>query len=230
MITSKEVKDLVIKLGADLCGIASVDRFSGTPEGFRPTDIFKSCRSVISYGKRTPVSLVNSTTLIPYTEAGIIGMHEIDRIGLELSLHLEDNGTSSVLIPGNDPYEYWDTEKTEGRGIMSHKHAAQLAGLGVMGRSTLLINKKYGNMLLLGTLLVDAELEPDPVITESYCAPGCRRCIDSCPTKALDGVTANQKLCRQASIVVTKKGYVVKGCAECRKVCPNISGVKNTYK
>ena len=36
LFESKKVKEIVFNMGADLCGIASADRFGGAPEGFRP--------------------------------------------------------------------------------------------------------------------------------------------------------------------------------------------------
>jgi len=50
----KTVKDLVINLGADLWGIAPEKRFLNAPEGFRPTDIYSNCQSVIVFAKRMP--------------------------------------------------------------------------------------------------------------------------------------------------------------------------------
>lgn len=51
-LTSRNVKELMLSLGADLCGIASMDRFDGAPEGFHPLDVMPSCKSVISFGCR----------------------------------------------------------------------------------------------------------------------------------------------------------------------------------
>ena len=53
-VTAEEVKRLLISLGADLCGIASVDRFGAAPEGFHPQDVYPQCRSVISFACRVP--------------------------------------------------------------------------------------------------------------------------------------------------------------------------------
>ncbi len=54
MMDSQEVKRMTRELGADLVGIASVQRFDTAPEGFRPTDVFPGAKSVIAYAKRSP--------------------------------------------------------------------------------------------------------------------------------------------------------------------------------
>ncbi len=43
-------------LGADLCGIASIDRFANAPKGYHPLDVFTACKSVISLRYRYPVA------------------------------------------------------------------------------------------------------------------------------------------------------------------------------
>ncbi|MFX1365947.1 MAG: hypothetical protein ACFE9Y_13605, partial [Promethearchaeota archaeon] len=52
-INSNYIKNRINNLGADLCGIASVDRFKDAPKGFHPIDIFPECKSIIVFLKRT---------------------------------------------------------------------------------------------------------------------------------------------------------------------------------
>ena len=46
-MTTQEVKQRLYDLGADLCGIASIDRFNGAPSGYHPLDVLPTCQSVI---------------------------------------------------------------------------------------------------------------------------------------------------------------------------------------
>ena len=55
MTDSKMVKEILFGLGADLCGIASMDRFANAPKGHHPLDVLPTCKSVISFGCRFPV-------------------------------------------------------------------------------------------------------------------------------------------------------------------------------
>jgi epoxyqueuosine reductase QueG len=225
MVDNETVKRVLYDLGADLCGIAPVERFSGAPKGFHPADICAECRAVIVFAKRLPSAVLAATGCVPYTRANDQAVPEVDSISFHAALRLEDLGLRSVVIPSDDPYEHWEPERMHGRGILSLRHAGWLAGLGVLGRSTLLINERYGNMIQIGALLVDEELEGDPLAAYEACLPDCDLCIDSCPQGALDGNTVDQRLCRQASMVVTQKGYVLRKCYACRAVCPHALGL-----
>ena len=105
------------------------------------------------------------------------------------------------------------------RGILSLKHLAQLSGIGWIGKNTLLINKKYGNRLHLGAVITNAELTEDDLVS-NLCPESCSICLKSCPQSALDGITVNQKKCREICGSVTDGGGFVYSCNICRKVCP----------
>lgn len=96
----------------------------------------------------------------------------------------------------------------------------------MIGKSTLLINDQYGNMIWLGGVLTSLELEPDSPATYEACGE-CNICIDSCPGEALDGTTIIQKKCREESIFSSEAGGVYYGCNKCRTLCPNCLGVKS---
>jgi epoxyqueuosine reductase len=225
MVDSNQIKSLARDFGADLCGMASVDRFQAAPEGFRPTDIYPDCQSVIVFAKRLPTTALFMPNCVPYTHVNQMGVQEVDRLGFLLALKLEDMGLKAVPIPSDDPYEHWEPERSYGRAILSLRHAGYLAGLGQLGKNTLLMNNQYGNMIQIGAILTDIALEIDPLATYDSCLAQCRRCLDACPQGALDGVTVNQQLCRPLSAVRTEKGYILKKCSRCRSACPHCLGI-----
>ncbi len=53
-IRSIEIKNYAKNIGADLTGIASIDRFKNAPKGHHPKDILESCKSVIVCAKKMP--------------------------------------------------------------------------------------------------------------------------------------------------------------------------------
>jgi epoxyqueuosine reductase len=226
-LDSKEIKDLIINLGADLCGIASEKRFLDAPEGFRPTDIYSKCKSVIVFAKRMPSESLFAENCVPYTHINAIITREVDELGMYIALELEKAGIKAVPVPSDDPYEHWEPERSYGRAILSMRHAGYLAGLGVLGKNTLLINKDFGNMIQIGVVLVNIELDEDPLANYEGCLLNCNLCIDSCPQKALNGKTVNQELCRPISNYKNEKGFFLKKCSICRKICPNALGTKH---
>ena len=222
---SLKIKRLAHSLGADLCGIAPVDRFSDAPEGFHPRDIYHLCESVIVIAKRIPVETVYAASPVPYTHMNNMIRDEADRIAIKMSLFMQDMRINTIPIPASEPYEYWIPEISHGRAILSLRHAGYLAGLGVLGKNTLLMNQKYGSMIHLAALLINKKLVGDPISTYYRCDNNCQICLHSCPQSALNGLTVDQKLCRERSCYITKKGFHLINCNICRRVCPYIAGM-----
>jgi epoxyqueuosine reductase len=114
------------------------------------------------------------------------------------------------------------------------REAAARAGVGFYGKNTLLITRRHGSWVVLGTLITDVELEPTPPL-ELDCGE-CRLCIDACPTGALDEpgtLDANRCLSywTQAASPIPVEyreelGAQVYGCDICQDVCPWNRGVE----
>jgi epoxyqueuosine reductase QueG len=217
--TSSEIKNLPLSLGAEKCGIASVDRFENAPDGFHPNDIYQRCKSVIVFLIQMPTEIIMASNPVPYSHTAYLIYSKLDKIALEFCKSIQNIGSHAIPIPADVPYLYWDNENRHGMGILSLRHAGYLAGLGILGRNNLLINPDLGNMVYIGAILTDIELEPDPILENTKCPPKCRICLDSCPVNALDGLTVNQKLCRQFTGLKHERGFNIYGCNVCRKVC-----------
>jgi epoxyqueuosine reductase QueG len=224
-----EIRELVLSQGADLCGFANIDRFDKAPSGFHPRDLFHDCSSVISFAVGLPKGLGRVAPRLVYGYYNSMSCPETDHIAFLSAKKIEKEFSCiAVPIPCDGPYEYWDNEKMEGRGLLSMKHIALKAGLGSLGKNTLLMNEKLGNLLTLGAILTDLELESDP-IPKSCCAPECRLCIEACPVDAIKSGSIDQKLCRVNTYGKTERGFDTVDCNRCRTVCP-INGVTNHLK
>lgn len=81
-------------------------------------------------------------------------------------------------------------------GVFSHKLAANLAGLGWIGKSCLLITPDYGPRIRLATILTDAPLKASSMIS-SKCG-NCMECVNICPAKAFTGASFNPLEPREA--------------------------------
>jgi epoxyqueuosine reductase QueG len=223
----EQIRELVLSLGADICGFANIDRFDGAPSGFRPRDIFSACKSVISFGIALPKGLAQVNPRLVYGYYNTFCIHEVDRIAFLSAKSMETaHRCTAVPLPCDSPYEYWDSAKMEGRGLLSMKHIAVAAGLGVIGKSSLLLNNRYGNMLEIGAVLTDLDMPSDPV-AENICTVNCRKCIDHCPAGAIANSVVNQKLCRNHTYGKTKRGFDTTDCNTCRTVCPVCYGTRN---
>jgi epoxyqueuosine reductase len=224
MKNSVMIKEMAHKLGADLCGIAPVERFDNAPNGFHPYDIYPGTKSVIVIAKREIESTLHTKSPVPYTFSTEITLQKVFSITIDLIYEIEKAGFFAVPVP-SEPYEYWDESTMTGKGILSLKHAGHQAGLGVIGRNSLLVNQKYGNLMRLGAILTNANLEGDAIQALDLCSDSCNLCIKNCPVEAINCNQVDQSKCRPNSAIVNKKGYSLYTCNICRKVCPNRAGV-----
>lgn len=221
---SANVKETATALGVDLCGIASIGRFEDAPEGFHPRDVLPECQSVIVLVCRFLKSTLFAKSTIPYTDVRNELSRRMDSLAIRLSYILESKDMLAIPINSIGPIE-WDARTNKSRGIISLKHAAELAGLGKIGKNTLLINAQYGNMIWLSAVLVSEQLEPDPIAHYEGCIPTCTICLESCPIQALDGVSMNQMACWDYAFGKHNGGEWRIKCFTCRKVCPHSLGI-----
>ena len=109
---------------------------------------------------------------------------------------------------------------------------AALAGLGWIGKNTLLIHPKQGSYLFLGEVLINQETGMGPAPIADFCG-GCRRCLDVCPTQALPRPhELNSNRCisywtleKRGALDISQDdrklmGRWVAGCDLCQEVCP----------
>jgi len=114
------------------------------------------------------------------------------------------------------------------------REAAARSGVGFYGKNTMLITRRHGSWVVLGTLVTDQELEPTPPL-DADCG-SCTLCIEACPTDALDEPgTLDATRClsywTQAPAAIPEDyraelGAQVYGCDICQDVCPWNRGVE----
>ncbi len=204
-LTAAMVKEQALAMGADLCGIAPMERFEGTPKQFDPRYIFPNAKSCIVLGFRIPRGYFRGIEEGTYfaSYAGM-GYGNINRIVTPLSLRylccfIEDFGWEAVPVPnlfmGNSVK--FDTQQhapeysvpvREGLPnpdiLVDYRICAYLAGMGQIGYSKVFLTPEFGPFQRFVILLTDAELEPDPIYEGQLC-DRCMRCARACTGNAI---------------------------------------------
>jgi epoxyqueuosine reductase len=115
-------------------------------------------------------------------------------------------------------------------GPILERDLAQRAGLGWIGKNSMLIHPKAGSYFFLSEILLGIELEPDAPFTADHCG-SCTRCIDACPTACINSNrTLDARRCL-SYLTIEHKGVTPKdlrshqgnwifGCDICQQVCP----------
>lgn len=177
------LREVCIEAGADDVGFVGIDR----PELSRDKDSIlgyfprtKALISIVCRMNREPIrSPARSVSNLEFHHIG----DKVNEVARRIVSILEEQGiraaNPSMGFPmemGNFPGKTW---------VVSHKTAAVAAGLGHMGIHRNVIHPKFGNFILLGTVLVEAEIESyDAPIDYNPCLE-CKLCVAACPVGAI---------------------------------------------
>jgi epoxyqueuosine reductase len=241
-VTAAELEAVAQELGLDAIGAASAEPYADTErfirerrarglfadmrftmarpeESCHPETLLPGARTVVSaalcYWLPEPERPPGHGRLPRYTwfDAYALLREKLDVLGRTLG------GAYRVLVDANQHVD---------------REAAARSGVGFYGKNTLLITRRHGSWVVLGTLVTDVELEPTPRL-DLDCGE-CRLCIDACPTGALDEPgTLDSTRClsywTQAPALAPEEyhgelGAQVYGCDICQDVCPWNRGVE----
>ena len=220
-LTGKIVKEYALNAGADVVGIASSEDFGFAPSGFHPTDVLPECRSVIVLGVASPPDVLNDIT--KYTESRNTMLTAMTNIAKVLAKQIKNDGYKTKPISATGGKWVDGDGRKEQFGYISLKHAAEIAGLGVIGKNYLLTNPQYGNLLWLSAVLTDATLKSSTKADFTAMCKNCSKCVDACPAGALEDINAfGRKGCSKFFTMKDKKFRIE--CFLCRTVCPHCFG------
>ena len=209
MLTSQLIKERAKELGAAVCGIGKV--YSESNKGRDPYMILPSAKCIIGFGFAIPKGIYKAldrqSQYYTYTNIGVKYTDEelAEIFLLKMASLIENEGYDACLqksvpnlrIKGDkttnpevaDTYELVHAEPVEeGKPapdvIIDFGKAAKACGIGEMGLSGKILNKKYGPFMRYCFIITDALLECDEELKEKIC-DGCKECIKACPGKAI---------------------------------------------
>ena len=116
-------------------------------------------------------------------------------------------------------------------GGLVEKELAVKAGLGYYGKNSLVISEEFGSLFFIGCLLTDIHIDESELSVPLYeCCDSCMKCVDACPSGALEDSKFDYKKC--ISYITQKKGKLsveesklignhLYGCDICQVACPH---------
>ncbi|MCM8777876.1 MAG: hypothetical protein NC905_06435 [Candidatus Omnitrophica bacterium] len=193
----KKIEKYAREAGADIFGVAPIERFDELPLEKHPRAIFPEVKSVIVIGRRitrgTLRSVEEGTNFSNYYIYGYDWLDNrfIALTTFRISEFLEDNGWEAVplanLPPEVPPMGVKVRKKSPPPNVLlDFDDVAVRAGVGEIGYCGVLLTPDYGPRQRIQIVLTDAEIEPDPLLSERICLYG-NGCKCSCPLGALKG-------------------------------------------
>lgn len=152
------------------------------PEGFHPKDVLPSSKTLIIFGKVMAPFIFDLDSKVKSFYLHKL-VEDMDRISFEISNRLISEGYKSIPITTFFPSR---VSKGKIKGILSLKHCAVQAGMGRLGKNTILISKKHGNTLCLSAILTEKELKSTQNDNNKELCLKCNKCIKECPTHAIN--------------------------------------------
>ena len=241
-MTAAELSRHASELGLDVVGATAAEPYSGTERDIRERrarGLFADMRFTMAQPETSchPETLlpaartVVSAALCYYAPAASPGRgqgrlprytwndryaelrRKLDALGRPLG------GAYRVLVDANQHVD---------------REAAARSGVGFYGKNTMLITRRYGSWVVLGSLVTDVEIERTPPLPLD--CGSCTLCVDACPTGALDDPgTLDATKClsywTQAPGAIPAEyraelGDQVYGCDICQDVCPWNRGIE----
>lgn len=177
------LKELCLEMGADDVGFVGIDQSAIAQQRSELLTAFSHTKSLISFVYRMNRENVRN----PARSVANLEFHhtgeEINTIAHKIVRTLEAQGVRAInpamgfpMEAKNFPDKCW---------VVSHKPVAVAAGLGHMGIHRNVIHPQFGNFILLGTILMDAEVSGyDYPIDYNPCVE-CKLCVAACPVGAI---------------------------------------------
>jgi len=221
---SAAVQDCLAKLDVDLIGIASLPDLNGSKLEETALRLLPAAHSIVVFAMEVYAEILYQAR--PERAMGKASLNELlDRNAEFLSSRLtkaaydvakvsHKNGLKALPLPAAG----CPTDARFLEAVFSYKHAGQAAGLGHIGRSSLLITPDFGPRVRLSCCLTEAQLKPSKVAATGLCE-SCDICIKNCPSGALSRPPAKEVYSIN-KFACSSFRNASGGCSECMRLCP----------
>jgi ferredoxin len=183
-LAAHELRNICLQAGADDVGFVDIDRQELAGEREDILRFFPHSKSLISFVvrmNREPIhNPARSVANVEFHQTG----ERVNETAHKIVAALEARGVRAINPAMGFPMEMVQV----GSGklwLVSHKTVAVAAGLGQMGIHRNVIHPRFGNFILLGTVLVDAKIsEYQQPLDYNPCVE-CKLCVSACPVGAI---------------------------------------------
>ncbi len=247
-ISTEQVKKAALACGADIVGIAPMQRWEGAPKQMDPRYIYPEAKVMIVMGFRIfrgcLRGIEEGTFYTAYSSMGYAGINNIQQpmVLWNFCKLLEDAGYEAIPLPNEFPWtgSHVNGQNPEQTGMprenfsrpvtpdrpapdvfVHMRIAAFLAGLGEIGYSKVFLCPEFGPRVRLAAVITDAPLDPDPLYDGPPLCDKCMACANACTGSAISKVR---------TVKVTLAGREVEwGEIDCEKCSRFFCGASEEY-
>lgn len=221
----KKIKREAIKLGMNLIGFASVERWSEFAEidpAYYPQTIWPWSKTVIVLAVQIYLPMIETTPSVVYSELYNTTNRMLDESAYRIANFLNRHGFRAHFFP-RDCYGDISVLVKKPEAAFSHVIAGKYAGLGTIGMNHTLLTPEYGPRIRLVSVITDAEMKPDPLINKNLCIQ-CGLCAKNCPMQAFT-FTSGEEIAEMDKFKCAAYHQKLKNefrypCGVCTAVCP----------
>jgi epoxyqueuosine reductase len=240
----QRIKSLALEVGFDDCGVSSAD-FLKEESNHLNKWLVDGMHGEMDYMERNLKKRVDPRILVPNAKTVISviqnyfpGNPEISTTPPKLSRYALGRDYHDVIKDKlyllldfiRKEYGHVDGRVFVDSAPVLEKTWASKAGLGWIGKNSLLINQQLGSYFFIGELILDIEIKPLETRTVNRCG-ACTRCIDACPTGAIVAPSIIDSRKCISYLTIEKKSPLTNleqqslngwcfGCDICQEVCP----------
>lgn len=185
VLDAEKLRRLCREFGADDIGFVEIDRPEIADQREDILAVFPRAKTLISIVckmNREPIrSPARSIANIEFHHTG----DHVNEVGRKIVAELEKLGFGGINPAMGFPMEMTEDRWPDKPWVVSHKPVAEAAGLGVMGIHRNVIHPKFGNFILLGTVITDAEVSEYARPLDYNPCLECKLCVAACPVGAV---------------------------------------------